>query len=234
MSLWAYAGVQGDKQNRITVTVDGATGLENNRGFGESSEYTYKVSGDVDHVFTVEVTAHDSEQCSSKEEGIEVPACVKEQPPAEEPPAEESSSVAAPPTTTEAPVVPIADEEEPPANTGADIAIPLVIGVVLLGGGAALLIAQRKRAARDRVRTGGPRFPRRGGDRGLPASCGSTWISRPVPRSREWLPGTRHGAGAGRRRAWVDAAWVSGRAPAPGSRCSPSRCRRRRSTGPGC
>lgn len=169
VSLWAYAGVQGDKQNRITVTVDGTTKLENNRGFGESFEYTYKVSGDVDHVFTVEVTAHDSEQYSFKEEGIEVPACVKEQPPAEEPPAEEppveeppaeeppaeeppaeeSSSVAAPPTTTEAPVVPIADEEEPLANTGASIAIPLVIGVVLLGGGAALLIAQRKRAARD-------------------------------------------------------------------------------------
>ncbi|MFC6088473.1 LPXTG cell wall anchor domain-containing protein [Saccharothrix lopnurensis] len=73
-----------------------------------------------------------------------------EQPPAEQPPAQESS-VAVSPTTTVAPtsVVPIAAEETPLANTGASIAIPLVIGVVLLGGGAALLIMQRRRAARD-------------------------------------------------------------------------------------
>ncbi|WP_367137549.1 hypothetical protein [Saccharothrix sp. HUAS TT1] len=57
------------------------------------------------------------------------------------------SSTPATTTTTDAAVVPVADKGEDLASTGASIAIPLVIGVVLLGGGAALLIVLRKRAA---------------------------------------------------------------------------------------
>ncbi|NUT50121.1 MAG: LPXTG cell wall anchor domain-containing protein, partial [Saccharothrix sp.] len=51
-------------------------------------------------------------------------------------------------TTTEVAVVPAGDTNAL-ANTGASIAIPLVIGIVLLGGGAALLIVLRKRAANN-------------------------------------------------------------------------------------
>ncbi|MDU0292906.1 LPXTG cell wall anchor domain-containing protein [Saccharothrix longispora] len=73
-----------------------------------------------------------------------------EEPPAEEPPAEETTPVTttevAPTTTTTAAVVPVAEKDEL-ASTGASIAIPLGIGVVLLGGGAGLLFFLRRRAS---------------------------------------------------------------------------------------
>lgn len=59
-----------------------------------------------------------------------------------------TTSPAATTTTTDAAVVPIA-EESPLASTGASIAVPLIIGLVLLGGGAAVLIVQRRRAAKN-------------------------------------------------------------------------------------
>ncbi|WP_306749293.1 LPXTG cell wall anchor domain-containing protein [Saccharothrix yanglingensis] len=75
-----------------------------------------------------------------------------EEPPAEQPPAEETTPVTttevAPTTTTTttAAVVPVAEKDEL-ASTGASIAIPLGIGVVLLGGGAGLLFFLRRRAS---------------------------------------------------------------------------------------
>jgi LPXTG-motif cell wall-anchored protein len=169
VNFLAYAPKDGDKQNRITITVDGEKKLEDNTGFGKKFVKQYELPSDVPHTFVIKVTAHDDDQYSFTKDDLKTPKCSKEQPPAEQPPAEEEppaeeqppaeeeqppaeeSSVPAAPTTTVAPtsVAPIAAEETPLANTGASIAIPLVIGVVLLGGGAAVLVMQRKRAARD-------------------------------------------------------------------------------------
>ncbi|MFD7655006.1 LPXTG cell wall anchor domain-containing protein [Actinosynnema sp. NPDC059797] len=160
------------KKNSVTVTMDGEV-VENTEFDKNFPRKTYSKSSAEKVVFKVDIKAWDDPDGSkryTRTEIREIDSCVEEQPPAEEPPAEEppaeeppaeqppaeeppaeSSSVAVSPTTTAAPtsVAPIAAEETPLANTGASIAIPLVIGVVLLGGGAALLIMQRKRAARD-------------------------------------------------------------------------------------
>ncbi|MFT7838897.1 LPXTG cell wall anchor domain-containing protein [Saccharothrix sp. BKS2] len=161
------------KKNSVTVSIDGEV-VDTAEFDKKFDKKTYSKSSAEPVIFTVDIKAWDDVDGSkgyTKVETREVPSCVEEeeppveQPPAEEPPAEEppaeqppaeqppaqESSVAVSPTTTVAPtsVVPIAAEETPLANTGASIAIPLVIGVVLLGGGAALLIMQRRRAARD-------------------------------------------------------------------------------------
>ncbi|MFJ6675552.1 hypothetical protein ACIQMJ_30980 [Actinosynnema sp. NPDC091369] len=171
VKLTAYAQ---NKANHVKVTLDGTKELEN-KDFGASFEGKYSASGDVKRVFVVEVTAADDKKYSFKETKT-VEACVVPPTtttttttttapttttqettsiPSSEPstssvstsPSE--SSAPATTTTTAAAVVPVADTGDGLANTGASIAIPLVIGVVLLGGGAALLIVLRKRAANN-------------------------------------------------------------------------------------
>ncbi|MER5262966.1 hypothetical protein ABTZ99_12945 [Actinosynnema sp. NPDC002837] len=166
VKLTAYAESTSQKSNRIKVTV-GDEELEN-KDFGRSFEGSYSVSGDVKRVFVVEVTAHDGNQYSFTEkktvEACVVPTTTTTSPTTTTLPpttTTEPSTTTVPPTTTESPssapttttttpeVVPVADTGDGLANTGASIAIPLVIGVVLLGGGAALLIVLRKRAANN-------------------------------------------------------------------------------------
>ncbi|QFZ22172.1 LPXTG cell wall anchor domain-containing protein [Saccharothrix syringae] len=161
--------VKEGKTNHVVVKVNGETRTD--RDFDRNFSQKYSAPADKDKVtFVVDIKAWDDvngEKRYTRTEVREVDPCPAkqqqppaqqppvEQPPVEQPPVDESSSAAPAPTTTVAPttssaaVVPIAAEETPLANTGASIAIPLVIGLVLLGGGAALLIVQRKRAARN-------------------------------------------------------------------------------------
>ncbi|WP_033441738.1 LPXTG cell wall anchor domain-containing protein [Saccharothrix sp. NRRL B-16314] len=169
VSLKAYQ-VNGDKTNTVKVTVDGEE--VENRTFGHEFEAVYTRPGDVAHKFTVEVKAWDDpngDRGWTKKFTPEVPACVKVVPPTTtttttttttevtttapttttvettvETTPESTTPVT---TTTTAEVVPVADTGDDLADTGASIAIPLVIGLVLLGGGAALLIVLRRRAA---------------------------------------------------------------------------------------
>ncbi|MFD0200932.1 MULTISPECIES: hypothetical protein [Saccharothrix] len=171
VKLTAYAESSQGKTNHITVSLDGKE-LEN-KDFGRSFEGSYSASGDAKRVFVVKVTAHDGDQYSfEKTKTVEAcvvpttttttttttaettsiptsaPSTTTLPPDTTEPPAQ--SSVPATTTTTTTPaVVAVGDTGDGLANTGASIAIPLVIGAVLLGGGAALLIVLRRRAAND-------------------------------------------------------------------------------------
>ncbi|MEU4806027.1 hypothetical protein [Actinosynnema sp. NPDC023587] len=154
--------------NEVTVSLDGAE-LESAR-FG--TEFTKQYDGGdaaEPHSFKIVVKAADNDKFSfTKGEGgeLDVPACVEKKvvtttaaptttpattaagtttPPA--PPVETTTPVAAAaPVTTTSVAVAAASAEGGLANTGASIAIPLVIGLVLLGGGVALLIVLRRRA----------------------------------------------------------------------------------------
>ncbi|MEU4768333.1 hypothetical protein AB0H12_34290 [Actinosynnema sp. NPDC023794] len=168
VKLTQYAESTSQKANRVKITLDGDEELEN-KDFGRSFEGSYSATGDVKRVFVVEVTAHDSAQYSFKEtktvEACVVPTTTTTKslttttfPPTTTEPSTttvptttttESPSSAPATTTTTPEVVPVADTGDGLANTGASIAIPLVIGVVLLGGGAALLIVLRRRAANN-------------------------------------------------------------------------------------
>ncbi|ROP41362.1 hypothetical protein [Saccharothrix texasensis] len=168
VKLTAYSQ---NKTNHIKVTLDDAQELEN-KDFKAGFEGKYSASGDVKRVFVVEVTAGDNAQYSFKETKT-VEACVvptttttttttttvetttEETEPTtttttvEVTTSESSAPATSTTTTTTAAVVPVADTGDGLANTGASIAIPLVIGVILLGGGAALLIVLRRRAANN-------------------------------------------------------------------------------------
>ncbi|RKT56482.1 LPXTG cell wall anchor domain-containing protein [Saccharothrix australiensis] len=156
--------------NELTVSVDGKE--LDKRTFGADFAQRYD-GGDATapHSFKVVVKASDNDKYSftSKEGELDVPVCAERVPttepsapgtPSSEPstPSSEpstpsvepstpssspapSSSAAVAPTTTTAPPA-----EGGLANTGASIAIPLVIGLVLLGGGVAVLVVQRRRA----------------------------------------------------------------------------------------
>jgi LPXTG-motif cell wall-anchored protein len=147
--------VRDGKTNTVKVTVNGE--VVEDKSFEREFKETYTKPGDVDYVFTVEVTAWDDPDGNkgwTKDFQAEVPACVEE-----EVPSESSSAAATTTTTTTAEVAPVTTtspaavvpvgEAAPLANTGASIAIPLVIGIVLLGGGVALLVVLRRRAARN-------------------------------------------------------------------------------------
>ncbi|WP_433262788.1 hypothetical protein ACQPZF_30455 [Actinosynnema sp. CS-041913] len=156
VDLKAYA----HEGNKLTVSVDGKE-LEQ-RTFGSSYTHDYD-GGDatVPHSFKVVVKASDSDNYSFTrgENGeLDVPACVEEVPstvpstPSSEPstPPSETSTPSSEPTSSSA--APVATTTAAPpaegglANTGATIAIPLVIGLVLLGGGTAVLLVLRRRA----------------------------------------------------------------------------------------
>lgn len=111
---------------------------------------SFELPGDVDHNFTVVVTAWDDEDLKDDEWSFtwkkKVEACVeKEQPPSSvsSPPSSPSNPPSsAPTTTTTAPAV-VASTAL--ADTGASIGLPLAIGALLLIGGVGMLILVRRR-----------------------------------------------------------------------------------------
>ncbi|MEV8442362.1 LPXTG cell wall anchor domain-containing protein [Actinosynnema sp. NPDC051121] len=154
--------VKDGKTNTVVVSVDGKE--LKSAEFGREYKETFTEPGDVKHTFAVKVKAWDDpsgDKGWTKEYSTEVAACVKvvtstttttttvdatTTTTAPETTPESSAPVT---TTTSAAAVVVAGDANPLANTGASIAIPLVIGLVLLGGGAALLIVLRKRAANN-------------------------------------------------------------------------------------
>ncbi|MBB5959196.1 LPXTG-motif cell wall-anchored protein [Saccharothrix tamanrassetensis] len=161
VDLTAYAS----EGNQLTVTVDGKE-LEQ-RTFGADYSRQYD-GGDatVPHSFKVVVKASDSDTYSFTKGNngeLDVPACVESVPTSSSsssqtttttttsPTSETSTPSSAPSSSDVAPTVTTTSAAAVPAegglaNTGASIAIPLVIGLVLLGGGAAVLLVQRRRA----------------------------------------------------------------------------------------
>jgi LPXTG-motif cell wall-anchored protein len=154
--------VRDGKTNTVVVSVDGKE--LKSAEFGRDYKETFTAAGDVKHTFAVEVKAWDDpngNQGWTKDYSAETPACVKVvtstttttttavDATTTTTVAETTTESPAATTTTSAAAVVVAGDANPLANTGASIAIPLVIGLVLLGGGAALLIVLRKRAANN-------------------------------------------------------------------------------------
>ncbi|WP_158851613.1 hypothetical protein [Saccharothrix deserti] len=170
VKLRAYAQSTDQKSNHIKVTVDGKE--VENKDFSASFDGAYSATGDVKREFVVEVTAYDGNQFSFKKtETVEPCVAVtstssttttttttsttvettttttEATTTTTEPTTSESSPAGTTTTTTTTPAIVAVADTGGLADTGASIAIPLVIGVVLLGGGAALLIVLRRRAA---------------------------------------------------------------------------------------
>lgn len=172
VKLTSYAG-----GNSNTVTVkDGDVTLKDQK-FGQSYEEKFTRPGDVAHVFTIAVKASDGNQYSFTKK-LETVACVTPTTSTTttttsttttttttttEPPASTTTTTTTPSettttttpssstpttTTTTKAIVPVSNESDL-ANTGASIAIPLIIGLSLLGaGGVALFALRRRRAAK--------------------------------------------------------------------------------------
>lgn len=170
VNLKDYRVEQG-KKNTVVVTVDDQA--PKSFEFGKDFSQTFTAEpATVEHEYKVEVKAWDDPTGDLKftrsfDRSTE--ACVKNIPPTttttttttttaptttttveETTTTVETTTESSPAatTTTEVAVVPAGDTEAL-ASTGASIAIPLVIGLVLLGGGAALLVVLRKRAANN-------------------------------------------------------------------------------------
>ncbi|MEV0679609.1 hypothetical protein AB0I60_24095 [Actinosynnema sp. NPDC050436] len=160
VDLKAYNTKKG--ANHVTVSLDG----EELESVAFAQQYTKDFDGGdptAPHAFKVVVSASDNQKYSftlGDDHELDVPACAEER-------IETTTAVApvvetvvatttlpAPPATTTTPVpvaaptttTAVAVAEGGLANTGASIAIPLVIGLVLLGGGVTLLVVLRRRA----------------------------------------------------------------------------------------
>lgn len=139
------------KENAVVVT-DGDEVLDD-AAFGRSYSEAWEVAGDVDHEFTVDVTAWDDPEGKegwSFTETLKVAACV-EPPTSTEPPtsSEPPPSSTEPPASTTVPTTPAPQGSDAPdelADTGASIAIPLAIGALLVLGGGGLLLVYRRRS----------------------------------------------------------------------------------------
>lgn len=125
-------------ENHVTVTADDEVLVD-----GKVFETTFEqVWSDFDpaqsHEFEVTVQAWDDEDGAkgwSVVESLEVVAC-----------AAAPTTTEAPPATTVAPTrAPGGGDSGGLADTGASIAIPIVLGVLLLAGGGALLLLVRRR-----------------------------------------------------------------------------------------
>lgn len=162
----------GRRSNAVTVEDNGRS-LEDGR-FRESFRRSYSEPGTVEHVFTVTVRAWDDprgERGWSFTRRLTAPPCVT-------PTTTTTTTVPATTTTTttvttttpvettttttttttpltfdwpttqrKALVVPAADDRGLP-DTGADVTVPLVLGVLLLSGGTAVLFVLRRRLRR--------------------------------------------------------------------------------------
>ncbi|MEU4768334.1 LPXTG cell wall anchor domain-containing protein [Actinosynnema sp. NPDC023794] len=160
----------GRRSNSVTVEDNGRS-VEDGR-FRESFRKSYTEPGTVEHVFTVTVRAWDDprwERGWSFTRRLTVPACVT--------PTTTITTTAVPVTTTtvttatpvettttttttttpltfdwpttqrKALVVPAANDSGLP-DTGADVTVPLVLGVLLLSGGTVVLFVLRRRLRR--------------------------------------------------------------------------------------
>lgn len=139
-------------ENSVYIEADGEV-LVDEADFGNSYEFKREdFDPTVAHTFLVEVLAWDDEDGEkgwSFSEVLEVEACV------EAPTTTATTSEVAPTTSDE--VAPTTSEEAAPtsppaggdsgdlADTGASIAIPIVLGALMLVGGAALLLLVRRR-----------------------------------------------------------------------------------------
>jgi hypothetical protein len=135
--------------NFLTVVADDEVIIDGD-DFGASFQQKWDdFDGTVDHVFVVEVDAWDDQDGSkgwSFSETLDVEACAVA-PTTTSEVAPTTTDEAAPTTTDEvAPTTsPAGGESGGLADTGASIAIPLVLGVLLLAGGGVLLLIVRRR-----------------------------------------------------------------------------------------
>lgn len=153
--LTKYVVHQG-KTNTVQVT-DGEQTLQEETNFGTSFSKTFETDGSVDHAFVVTVKAWDDpkgEKGWSFVKRLPVTACVTPTTTTTVPPTETTtttvSETTVPPTettttTTAAPVTTTTAVSGGLADTGASIAIPLVLGALLLVGGGALVLLTRRR-----------------------------------------------------------------------------------------
>lgn len=152
VNLTAYSGKH---ENTVKIT-DGETVLDENKNFGKEYSKVFEVPGDVEHVFTIDVKAGDSDRYSFTKE-YKVEACVETPPPSSEtstPPVETTTETPAP-TSSEAPPAPTTpptttttEQEEVLAETGASVALPLgIAGVLIVGGAGALFVVRRRSKA---------------------------------------------------------------------------------------
>lgn len=152
VNLTAYS----DKHENTVKITDGETVLDENKNFGKEYSKVFKVPGDVEHVFTIDVKAGDSDRYSFTKE-YKVAACVETPPPSSEtstPPVETTTETPAP-TSSEAPPAPTTpptttttEQEEVLAETGASVALPLgIAGVLIVGGAGALFVVRRRSKA---------------------------------------------------------------------------------------
>lgn len=164
----------GRRSNSVSVRDNGRSVGE--RRFGESFRQSYREPGTVAHAFTVTVSAWDDprwERGWSFTRTLTVPACVTPTttttpvavtttaPVTTTTPVETTTTTTTTSTSTtttpltfdwpttqrKAVVVPVAGDSGLP-DTGADVTVPLVLGVLLLAGGTVLLFVLRRRLRR--------------------------------------------------------------------------------------
>jgi LPXTG-motif cell wall-anchored protein len=133
--------------NTVTIT-EGTTVIAEDADFGTTYQKSFAdFSGAVDHTFVVDVKAWDD---STGDKGYSAKltrtakACVKDTPPPPSSTTTTKEAPAAPPPTTTTTPAPVPQGGRL-ADTGASIAIPAVVGVLLLAGGGALLFIVRRR-----------------------------------------------------------------------------------------
>lgn len=136
--------------NILTVVADGEAIIEE-KVFGTSFDENWAdFDPTVKHEFVVEVIAWDDPDGKkgwSFSETLPVEACAATPPTTPE--ATPTTSKVAPAANKVAPTTsPASGDSEGLANTGASIAIPIVLGVLMLVGGGALLFLVRRRDSR--------------------------------------------------------------------------------------
>ena len=142
--------------NTVKIT-EGSTVIAEDADFGTTYQKSFAdFSGAVDHTFVVDVKAWDDPKSTkgySFNRSLTTKACVRDTPPP--PPSsvttttktststttQEAPATATPTTTTPAPV----PQGDRLAETGASIAIPALLGGLLLASGGALLFIVRRR-----------------------------------------------------------------------------------------
>lgn len=160
VDLTAYRKNEENKQSNTFKITDGETVLDEGT-FDRNYQKEFEFPGDVDHVFTIDVTAWDDpkgERGWTFTQEHEVAACVEQTttPPTETttPPVETTTetpvptSSEAPPAPTTPPTTTTTEQEEVLAETGASVALPLgIAGVLIVGGAGAMFFVRRRSKA---------------------------------------------------------------------------------------
>jgi cobalamin biosynthesis Mg chelatase CobN len=162
VDLKSYA-TSNNKSNHVKIT-DGSEVLVD-KPFQAGFKQSFSTSGAVEHTFTVSVTAFDDDKYSF-DKTLHVKACVTPPPSSSTTTTSKTSqsttttttTVAPPSSTTSTEVQPVVEttpvtttttpavQGEALAETGASIAVPLIIGAVLLVGGVVLMVIVRRRS----------------------------------------------------------------------------------------